>query len=164
MTIVLRKQLKGGDNAGFHFTHHQNGDSLIALLTLVFLLIKLKINAVVPDLWRKNIDMSLLLSLSSRLAHLLQCRRSTPEEIRKWIERIATLAKDILSSFNSASSSPMPHTATPKSLRSWKPSRVNRGFSLCGRHQISVSSTQCPTPFSHPCWGLYHSAYTLTRT
>lgn len=156
MTIVLRKQLKGGDNAGFHFTLHQIWKSMqwfpiCGRQTAGFS-------------WKKNVGLSLLLSLSSRLAHLLQCRRSTPEEIRKWIERIATLAKDILSSFNSASSSPMPHTATPKSLRSWKPSRVNRGFSLCGRHQISVSSTQCPTPFSHPCWGLYHSAYTLTRT
>lgn len=60
------------------------------------------------------------------------------------------LAKDILSSFNSASSSPnlCIHHPHPKSLRSRKPSRVNRGFSLCGRHQIPLSSPQYPPPHS----------------
>lgn len=76
------------------------------------------------------------------------------------MERIATLAKDILSSFNSASSShnhshppPLPSLLTPKSLRSRKPSRVNRGFSLCERHQIPLSSPRSPHPILPPLLG-----------
>lgn len=103
-------------------------------------------------LWRKNAGLSLLLSLSSRMAYLLQCAGRHLKRNGNELNGLPCKQK-IYCLRLTPTPAPRCPPLPPSPPRSRKPSRVNRGFSLCGRHQIPLSSPQCPHRLLPPLLG-----------